>query len=77
MNIEEILTYLCVYDERNPNNALFDLEESEKPLPRSNCFCDNCFYGRDKLAFFILGGFCNNCFKSLHKKKIETTTKTK
>ena len=20
------------------------------------------------------GGFCNNCFKSLHKKKIETTT---
>jgi hypothetical protein len=30
-------------------------DEEERPKPRENCHCDNCFYGRDKLARYI---FC-------------------
>ena len=53
---EEVLTSLCAYDERNPDNVLDGLEEYEmKELyPNKNCMCDNCFYGRTKLAEFIL-----------------------
>ncbi len=44
----EILSRLCYYDKRNPDRD----EEAEKP--NKECFCDNCFYGRTKLAEHIL-----------------------
>ncbi len=51
MDIEEIYPKLCYYDRRNPNNTL---EPNEKQKPRQDCYCDNCFYGRDALALEIL-----------------------
>jgi hypothetical protein len=47
--IEKIKDDLCAYDERNP---LYDSENGGKS---DNCFCDNCFYGRTRLAEIILG----------------------
>jgi hypothetical protein len=50
MTKTEILENLCYYDKRNPLYIDLDndIEKSEK------CFCDNCFYGRNKLALEIL-----------------------
>lgn len=42
--------YLCVHDKRSP---YFDEYDEEPREPRVNCACDNCFYGRDKLALHI------------------------
>jgi hypothetical protein len=55
LTLEEIKGNLCYYDAENPNNNLdcYD-DEEERPKPRENCHCDNCFYGRDKLARYIL-----------------------
>lgn len=52
MDKNEVLSNLCYYDTRNPNNII-DEDEAED---RSNmeCFCDNCFYGRTKMALYIL-----------------------
>jgi hypothetical protein len=47
----DVLENLCSYDKRNPNNVI---DEDEPEEPRTNCYCDNCFYGRDKLAEEIL-----------------------
>jgi intein-encoded DNA endonuclease-like protein len=57
MKEEKILGNLCMYDERNPDNNLEMVpeelkEEYSKGLER--CMCDNCFYGRTKLANYIL-----------------------
>jgi len=49
MNLTEILSNLCYHDPRNPDYT--DDDEDDKP---ENCYCDNCFYGRDKLAKEIL-----------------------
>lgn len=54
LTIEEIKRNLCYYDPENPHNNLGLYEEDERPTPRDNCYCDNCFYGRDKLARYIL-----------------------
>ena len=53
MTTEQIYSNLCYYDDRNPynNNEFIDMEEL--PL-KSGCYCDNCFYGRTKLAEYIL-----------------------
>jgi hypothetical protein len=55
LTLEEIKGNLCYYDAENPSNNLdcYD-DEEERPKPRENCHCDNCFYGRDKLARYIL-----------------------
>jgi len=45
MNLTEIKLNLCIYDNRNPN---CDLEETASII--EDCYCDNCFYGRTKLA---------------------------
>jgi hypothetical protein len=52
MDQQEILSRLCAYDPRNPDRL--DLDDEDQPQPRTNCFCDNCFYGRDALALEIL-----------------------
>jgi hypothetical protein len=49
MTIEDIYESLCAYDPRNP-----DYDKDCEREPRTNCSCDNCFYGRDELALEIL-----------------------
>lgn len=53
MSTQEVLESLCVYDDRHPSYAAFKEGYADQE-PRNNCYCDNCFYGRDKLAIFIL-----------------------
>lgn len=52
MQQKEIYSKLCVYDSRHPEFSRF--EESERVSPRLDCHCDNCHYGRDRLAVEIL-----------------------
>ena len=58
MQLVEIYKSLCIHDKRNPNNPdnlyPFDKDKEEVIEPRKDCACDNCFYGRDKLALEIL-----------------------
>jgi len=57
MNINKIYENLCIRDSRNP---MYDeLKDSYEPYdimpePRADCACDNCFYGRDRLALEII-----------------------
>lgn len=47
-----IYSRLCVYDKRNPDYLPYDEDDlTKKP---TNCSCDNCFYGRTKMADFII-----------------------
>lgn len=48
----ELLHYLCYRDKRYPDHA--DIFEEEAIVSEGECFCDNCFYGRSKLACIIL-----------------------
>jgi hypothetical protein len=47
---ETVLGNLCSYDKRNPNSEMFDEDDG----PEDECYCDNCYYGRTKLAEEIL-----------------------
>ena len=51
-----VLDYICVHDPRSPyfNDLHYYDEPEDLPEPRGKCFCDNCFYGRDKLAIEII-----------------------
>ena len=52
MTSEDVYNNLCYYDPRNPDYDAFYSEDIE---PRQDdCYCDNCFYGRDVLAMEIL-----------------------
>jgi hypothetical protein len=51
---KQVLERLCYYDHRNPYwFGEYDSEGDERE-PREQCACDNCYYGRDKLALEIL-----------------------
>ena len=54
MTLEEIKHNLCVYDTRHPEHGGFYRDEDKAREPRKNCWCDNCQYGRDKLAVELL-----------------------
>jgi hypothetical protein len=57
MLTKEILQSLCYYDKRNPDCSLDDedIEEYKLSIKKNNsCSCDNCFYGRTKLAEELL-----------------------
>ena len=54
MLYQEISENLCYYDIRNPDCFVEDDSEDHKEPRNNNCACDNCFYGRDKLALEIL-----------------------
>lgn len=56
MTREEVCKQLCIKDKRNPDNELWYYQEwmLEDPEPRTDCYCDNCFHGRDRLAVEIL-----------------------
>jgi hypothetical protein len=52
---------LCYFDLRNPNgvkDAMSIYDEKESALfgnhAKLDCFCDNCFYGKSKMAEYIL-----------------------
>ena len=47
-----VYTKLCVYDKRNPDYLLYDEDDLTKQPKK--CSCDNCFYGRTKMANFII-----------------------
>jgi len=49
------LGHLCYYDKRNPDYWRDPDFDDDPPIkPRNNCYCDNCFYGSDKLAMIVL-----------------------
>lgn len=52
MNKIEILSNLCYHDVRHPDYNI-EMDDPEESSSRY-CSCDNCFYGRTKLANFIL-----------------------
>ncbi len=52
MSLDEVYENLCTKDSRSPYFYIYD--EDEVIVARDNCACDNCFYGRDKLALTIL-----------------------
>ena len=54
MSDQEIKINLCYYDPENPNSNLDAYEDEDRPQPRNECGCDNCFYGRDKLAMQLI-----------------------
>jgi hypothetical protein len=58
MDQQEILGNLCYYDKRHPD---YEKEEvvslglqSQRQVKKGGCSCDNCFYGRTKLAEMII-----------------------
>jgi hypothetical protein len=77
---KEILTNLCYYDLRNPDGIKetlseefgYDKEEiaSYGEFSKLDCGCDNCFYGRTKLATMLY-----NQAKSSDKKYTEEEAK--
>lgn len=56
MEMKDIASNLCYYDKRNPDNNLdvMDLDDNEIEAAKKVCYCDNCFYGRTKLAEYII-----------------------
>jgi hypothetical protein len=56
MKESEVFGRLCIRDKRNPMHLDIygDCEADEIPPVREDCFCDNCFYGRDRLALEII-----------------------
>ena len=50
MEEKEIFEYLCRRDERSP---LYQGDERDT-FDDEKCSCDNCFYGKHKLALEIL-----------------------
>ncbi len=45
---------LCTKDKRSPYFEDIYGDEEDIPVPRKGCHCDNCFYGRDRLALVII-----------------------
>ena len=61
MDYKEVLNNLCYYDIRNPEGFISNMYEGEEiPKPGKICYCDNCFYGRTKLAEYIVDLKNNN-----------------
>lgn len=56
MELTEIYSNLCIRDKRNPSHYdIFPANEyTEEEINNGQCFCDNCCYGKDKLAREII-----------------------
>lgn len=59
MEVDVVLRNLCYYDVRNPERYDgLDGDEidfkNRTTETKKRCCCDNCFYGRDRLASYIL-----------------------
>ncbi len=51
---QDFYSNLCTKDRRSPYFEDIYGGEEEAPVPRKGCYCDNCFYGRDRLALVII-----------------------
>jgi len=54
MRLVEVYENLCNYDPRKPYGYISFVDKKDLKKPRQDCHCDNCHYGRDKLAREIL-----------------------
>ena len=45
---------LCYFDPRNPNGNPVPDDDDPRGPRELGCACDNCFYGRDKLAMEVI-----------------------
>lgn len=54
MTLKEIKSNLCYYDIRNPNISVDEETTLEISESHDDCFCDNCFKGKTKLAEELL-----------------------
>ena len=56
MREKEVFDRLCIRDKRNTMHLDIygDYEPDEIPPVREDCSCDNCFYGRDRMALEII-----------------------
>jgi len=56
VDIKEVLDNLCFYDKRSSSDSNLDFDVYREREIGTNriCYCDNCFYGRTKLAEYIL-----------------------
>jgi len=56
LSLDAVHGCLCSHDRRHPlwSDTHYPDDVEGTPVPRVNCFCDNCFYGRDRLAVEIL-----------------------
>ena len=54
--MQTVLEALCNRDPRYPcwSETYSYADSDEPPVPRVDCACDNCFYGRDRLAVALL-----------------------
>ena len=72
MTEQEILSNLCCYDDRNPDMVDGDLPQDERPQRKPICHCDNCFYGRTRMAEYILELQTNLTVTQEHLKAVES-----
>lgn len=55
MNEEQILSFLCIYDPRNPNHEPdVHVDDNYDENNRQHCACDNCFQHRHLLVLEII-----------------------
>ena len=58
INKDTVYSYLCYYDMRNPVGIMNDIQPDDPYIYQlkkgSECSCDNCFYGRTKLAEYTI-----------------------
>ena len=60
LSLSEVRTMLCYYDTRNPSGAVSYYSEEEiqeeglTEKAKENCYCDNCFSGKTRLAEYII-----------------------
>lgn len=77
LSIHKVYHALCVKDQRYPlYNQIHDIETDGPPIPRIDCACDNCFYGRDPLAIEILRLFRKQQMTEKEQQEIGSEAKT-
>lgn len=54
MDVKEVKSNLCYYDERNPYMNVDKVTAREVKVKIKDCYCDNCFQGRSFLAEELL-----------------------
>lgn len=56
MALVDVYDHLCWHDPRHPgwDDLTVAYDDDPPPARSDDCACDNCFYGRDRLAQEIL-----------------------
>lgn len=75
MENSTVYTELCYYDKRNPNCSMDDDEIKDHfellKKKKDTCSCDNCFYGRTKLAEKII--LLHDALRTEFEKNVKLT----